>query len=83
MLKRRVFAYQFDGYWKDVGTIKSLWEANMDLIEMVDEPYFETIRSRNKIYGEDTIVSLITPDERVMLRNQLLIKGNYFRHGSS
>lgn len=25
--------YQFDGYWKDVGTIESLWEANMDLIE--------------------------------------------------
>lgn len=30
--KRRMFAYQFDGYWKDVGTIQSLWEANMDLI---------------------------------------------------
>ena len=29
---RRLFAYQFDGYWKDVGTIQSLWEANMDLI---------------------------------------------------
>lgn len=30
--KRRLFAYDFDGYWKDVGTIESLWEANMDLI---------------------------------------------------
>ena len=28
----RMFAYQFDGYWKDVGTIESLWEANLDLI---------------------------------------------------
>lgn len=28
----RMFAYQFDGYWKDVGTIESLWEANMDLL---------------------------------------------------
>ena len=28
----RVFSYQFHGYWKDVGTISSLWEANMDLI---------------------------------------------------
>ncbi len=27
-----VFAYSFEGYWKDVGTIESLWEANMDLI---------------------------------------------------
>ncbi len=28
----RMFAYSFDGYWKDVGTIDSLWEANMDLL---------------------------------------------------
>lgn len=28
----RLFAYPFDGYWKDVGTINSLWEANMDLL---------------------------------------------------
>ena len=28
----RLFAYKFDGYWRDVGTISSLWEANMDLI---------------------------------------------------
>ncbi len=34
MLERgeKLFAYQFDGYWKDVGTIDSLWEANMDLL---------------------------------------------------
>ena len=30
--KQRLFAYRFDGYWKDVGTISSLWEANMDLL---------------------------------------------------
>ena len=30
---KRMFAYQFDGYWKDVGTIYSLWEANMDLLD--------------------------------------------------
>lgn len=29
---QKVFAYKFEGYWKDVGTIDSLWEANMDLI---------------------------------------------------
>ena len=28
-----LFAYDFNGYWKDVGTIESLWEANMDLLE--------------------------------------------------
>ena len=29
---QRLFAYEFDGYWKDVGTLDSLWEANLDLI---------------------------------------------------
>lgn len=32
----KLFSYAFDGYWKDVGTISSLWEANMDLLK--DEP---------------------------------------------
>lgn len=35
----RMFTYRFDGYWKDVGTITSLWEANMDLLGVV--PNFE------------------------------------------
>ena len=30
---QRMYAYQFDGYWKDVGTISSLWEANMDVLK--------------------------------------------------
>lgn len=29
----RLFSYAFDGYWKDVGTIESLWQANMDLLQ--------------------------------------------------
>ncbi|TJY44489.1 glucose-1-phosphate adenylyltransferase [Cohnella pontilimi] len=32
----RLFSYRFNGYWKDVGTIESLWQANMDLLD--DEP---------------------------------------------
>ncbi len=34
---QRMFAYQFEGYWKDVGTISSLWEANMDILGASDE----------------------------------------------
>ena len=30
--KKRLFSYSFDGYWKDVGTVQSLWESNMDLL---------------------------------------------------
>lgn len=29
---KRTYAYKFEGYWKDVGTVKSYWEANMDLL---------------------------------------------------
>ncbi|MCG7314710.1 MULTISPECIES: glucose-1-phosphate adenylyltransferase [Priestia] len=35
--KKRLMAYPFKGYWKDVGTVKSLWEANMDLLDESDE----------------------------------------------
>lgn len=31
--ERKLYAYQFNGYWKDVGTVQSLWEANMDLLD--------------------------------------------------
>ncbi len=34
--KKRLFAYTFEGYWKDVGTIASLWQANMDLLDPSD-----------------------------------------------
>ncbi|MCB6745863.1 sugar phosphate nucleotidyltransferase, partial [Anaerostipes hadrus] len=37
--KNKIYAYQFSGYWKDVGTVQSFWEAHMDLLE--DEPAFE------------------------------------------
>jgi glucose-1-phosphate adenylyltransferase len=32
--RQKLYAFDFDGYWKDVGTIESLWEANMDLLHM-------------------------------------------------
>lgn len=33
----RIFAYEFNGYWKDVGTLGSYWEANMELIDLIPE----------------------------------------------
>lgn len=35
--EKNVYAYPFKGYWKDVGTVKSLWEANMDLLDEENE----------------------------------------------
>lgn len=34
---QRLFAYEFNGYWKDVGTLSSYWEANMELIDIIPE----------------------------------------------
>lgn len=48
---RNLFAYHFKGYWKDVGTIDSLWEANMDLLD--DDNKLDLGDSAWKIYTED------------------------------
>ena len=43
----KMVAYPFDGYWKDVGTIDSLWEANMDLLDPKLQLDLKNIYSRN------------------------------------
>ncbi|MDR0272503.1 MAG: glucose-1-phosphate adenylyltransferase [Clostridiales bacterium] len=47
---KRMFAYPFSGYWKDVGTIDSYWMANMDLIQTV--PDFNLYENFDKIYTD-------------------------------
>jgi glucose-1-phosphate adenylyltransferase len=51
MLRENIpmYAYPFEGYWKDVGTIESLWEANMDLLE--NEPDFDLNDRSWRIYS--------------------------------
>ena len=44
----RLFAYEFNGYWKDVGTLAAYWEANMELIELI--PEFNLYEEFWKIY---------------------------------
>lgn len=46
---KKLFAYAFDGYWKDVGTVKSLWEANMDLID--EEKSLDLDNDALKVYA--------------------------------
>lgn len=49
---KRLFAYTFEGYWKDVGTIASLWQANMDLLDEKDP--LNLYRDDNfRIFSED------------------------------
>lgn len=49
---RKLYAYPFRGYWKDVGTVNSLWESNMDLINHNDD--LNLFDPTWKIYSEDT-----------------------------
>lgn len=48
---KKLFAYRFEGYWKDVGTIDSLWEANMDLLNPNNE--LDLSDRTWRIYTED------------------------------
>lgn len=49
-----LYAYEFNGYWKDVGTLSSYWEANMELIDIV--PEFNLYEEYWKIYTSSTIL---------------------------
>ncbi len=53
--KKRLYAYPFKGYWKDVGTIDSLWEANMDLLD--DKCELNIYENANRIMSEDNLSS--------------------------
>ena len=46
--QKRLFAYEYNGYWKDVGTLGSYWEANMELIDLI--PEFNLYEEYWKIY---------------------------------
>lgn len=45
----KMFAYQFEGYWKDVGTIDSLWDANMDILNPSIPLDLKDVYSRNRM----------------------------------
>lgn len=50
----RLFAYEFNGYWKDVGTLGSYWEANMELIDII--PEFNLYEEFWKIYTKGDVL---------------------------
>lgn len=71
--EEKMVAYPFEGYWKDVGTIDSLWEANMDLLDK---------ESNLGLYDEDwkiCSVNTMAPPQYIgkeaMVRNSLLVEG--------
>lgn len=70
---KTLFAYKFKGYWKDVGTIDSLWEANMDLLDKNNE--LDLDDSTWKIYTEDVtaLPQYIGPDAKI--KNAFITQG--------
>ena len=69
----RLFAYQFDGYWKDVGTIDSLWEANLDLLN----PKVDLDLSDNswKIYSKSTAAPPHFISDKAAVENSMIAEG--------
>ncbi|MQN02237.1 MAG: glucose-1-phosphate adenylyltransferase [Lachnospiraceae bacterium] len=62
---KRIFAYEFNGYWKDVGTLGSYWQANMELINLI--PEFNLYEEFWKIYTKQDKIEphYIGPDAEV------------------
>ena len=70
----RMFAYLFDGYWKDVGTIDSLWEANLDLLN----PRVDLDLSDNtwKIYSRTPVVPPQYISDTADVQNSMVAEGS-------
>ncbi|MBQ2382579.1 MAG: glucose-1-phosphate adenylyltransferase, partial [Oscillospiraceae bacterium] len=71
----KMMAYTFDGYWKDVGTIDSLWEANMELLGK--DPEFN-IRGdeRRRIYARNSALPSSYIDEDAEICNSFVAEGS-------
>ncbi len=75
---KKLIAYRFEGYWKDVGTIDSLWEANMDLLDEKNE--LDLSDASWRIYSEDasSLPAYVGPDaavDRVYLTQGTVVEG--------
>ncbi|MDY6324422.1 MAG: glucose-1-phosphate adenylyltransferase [Catonella sp.] len=70
----KLYAYPFSGYWKDVGTIQSLWEANMDLLG--DNPVLDLSDPDWKIYFKHIPQHPQYVGEKADIRNSIVSEGS-------
>ncbi len=70
---QNLFAYSFHGYWKDVGTIESLWEANMDLIFHPDQLKIDN--PDWKIYARNPVSPPHYTGEKARISNSIVSEG--------
>ena len=71
----KMMAYNFDGYWKDVGTIDSLWEANMELLGKTPEFDIRGDES-TKIYARNSAMPSSYIDEKAKIVNCFIAEGS-------
>ncbi len=71
---KKLYAYEFAGYWKDVGTYESLWQANMDLLADKELDLYN-IKKDWKIYTEDTLSKPQIIGEEASVKNSLITQG--------
>ena len=69
----KMMAYPFDGYWKDVGTIDSLWEANMELLG--SEPEFQIRVKKTRIYARNSALPSSYIDANATISGSFVAEG--------
>jgi glucose-1-phosphate adenylyltransferase len=75
MLKEgaKLYAYRFEGYWKDVGTVESYWEANMDLLK--EDCQLDLYEGVNKIYAVDYSLPPQYIGPEAVVENSMIVDG--------
>ena len=71
---KKLYAYEFEGYWKDVGTVESLWQANMDLLNDTELDLYN-IKRDWKIYTEDTLEKPQIIGDKANIKNSMVTQG--------
>ncbi|MBR5468398.1 MAG: glucose-1-phosphate adenylyltransferase [Firmicutes bacterium] len=69
-----MYAYRFDGYWKDVGTIPSLWEANMEVLDP-ENSGINLFDSKWKIYSRNSGMTAHKISENAVVENSMITDG--------
>lgn len=71
---KRIFAYEYNGYWKDVGTLHSYWQANMELIDLI--PEFNLYEEFWKIYTNTAIITPQYISDKAFIERTIIGEGS-------
>ena len=71
---RKMFAHRFDGYWKDVGTIPSLWEANMEVLDP-ENSGIDLFDENWKIYSRNSGMTAHKVSGTAIVENSMITDG--------